>query len=105
VPAAPAAPASRRRRFWLVAAAELVIAAVCVVAAIPIYRHGIMPHPFPSYVPGDQPYQVERYSAPWIAGAIALAGLAGILLILSIGRLVRRPAVVHQPELALAELP
>lgn len=87
------------------AVVELVIAAVCVVVAVPIYRHGIMPHPFPSYVPGDQPYQVERYSGPWIAGAIALAGFAGILMVLGIGRLVRRPVVVDQRELALAEVP
>ena len=65
----------------------LVIAVGCAVAAAPVYRHGIAPNPFPSYLPGDASYQVSRYSAPWIAGGIGLAGLAVILLIVSIGRL------------------
>jgi Na+/proline symporter len=77
-------PVSRR---WVSVAVMLAVALACAIATVPVYRHGIAPSPFPSYVPGDAAYQVQRYSAPWIAGAIGLAGLAVILLTVSLGPL------------------
>ena len=70
----------------------LVVAALCLAAVVPIYRNGIEASPFPSYVAGNPMYQVERYSAPWIAGAIGLAGLAVLLLLVAAGPLFERAA-------------
>jgi hypothetical protein len=85
-PAEPAPFRSTAPRWW--ANAVIVVVAVgCAVAAVPVYRHGIAANPFPSYVQGDPSYQIDHYSAPWIAGGICLAGLAAILLIVTVGRL------------------
>jgi len=76
-------------RWWLVVLL-LVVAAGSAVAAAPVYLHGIAAHPFPSYIDGEPPYQVDRYSAPWIAGGLALGGLAVLLLVVAVDLAVHR---------------
>ena len=68
----------------------LVVAAGSAVAAAPVYLHGIAAHPFPSYIDGEPPYEVDRYSAPWIAGGLALGGLAVLLLVVAVDLAVHR---------------
>ena len=85
-----------RRRRWL-PPLLIVVGLVCLVVAVPVFRHAIGAHAFPSYVQGDPSYEVRRYSAPWIAGGVALGGLGLIgwtvaAQLLTAAR--RRPAVV-----------
>ena len=53
-----------------------VAAALLVVAAVLLFRHGIRPNDFPAYAAGTSRTVVERYSGPWIGGAAAAALLA-----------------------------
>jgi hypothetical protein len=85
----PARPDSSARRWWPVAVLVL-IAVGSAVAAAPVFRHGIVASPFPSYIDGEPPYEVLRYSAPWIAGGMALGGLAVLLLVIAVDLTVRR---------------
>ena len=78
----------------------LLLGVACVVAGIVLYRHGIVANPFPSYVDKEPAYAVVRYSAPWIAGGLAIAGL-GVLLILAavamLGPAIRQSATPRVP--------
>ena len=110
-PAGPAAPPAAtvppaRRRPWLPPLLVL-LGVVCLVAAVPLFRHGVGAHAFPSYVQGDPSYEVRRYSAPWIAGGVALGGLGligcTVAAQLSVAARRRRtvvPAVPVDPGLA-----
>ncbi|WP_111766618.1 hypothetical protein [Nakamurella deserti] len=70
----PSAVADARGRAW-VPVLLVVLGVICLAVTVPLFRHGIAAHAFPSYVQGDPSYEVRRYSAPWIAGAVALGGL------------------------------
>ncbi len=86
IPAEPGAAVVARRspiRLWSVAAPALV-GIGCVAGAIVLYRHGIAAHPFPSWVDGEADYQVERYSGPWVVGAMGLGGLGVVLFVLAV---------------------
>lgn len=58
----------------------LVAAAVLLLAAVLSYRHGIATNLFPPYLADGGPTSINRYSAPWIAGAAGLVMLAGLLI-------------------------
>lgn len=84
-------PVRRRRVLPVVALAVVGIA--CLVAVVPLYRHGVVAHPFPSYVQGDPVYEVRRYSAPWIGSAVALGGIGLVCWTVAVTLLRgRRPA-------------
>jgi hypothetical protein len=107
VSTSPAAAVPGRRRAW-VPVLLLVLGAVCLAVMVPLFRHGIASHAFPSYVQGDPSYEVRRYSAPWIAGAVALGGLGLICWSVAGGLLVRArrsPAPVTLSTPAFADGP
>ena len=52
----------------------VVAGAVCLIAMVPLFRHGVVAHAFPSYVENDPSYAVQRWSAPWVGGALAVGG-------------------------------
>lgn len=86
-------------RRWLPVVILLVVGVACLIAVVPLYRHGVDDHAFPSYVEGGSPYEVRRYTAPWIAGALALGGLGIIMCILAIARVVTTRGVpVEHPQ-------
>lgn len=68
--------------------AMLVAAAALLVAAVLSYRHGIATNLFPPYLADGGPTPINRYSAPWIAGAAGLVMLAGLLITHGSARLV-----------------
>ncbi len=53
----------------------LVLGAICMVAVVPLFRNGVVTHAFPSYIRDDPAYTVQRWSAPWVGGALAVGGL------------------------------
>ncbi len=73
----------------------VLLGTACLIAVVPTYRHGVATHLFPSYVRDDPDYLVQRFSAPWIAGSLALGGAGLICWWVAVGRLLafRRPAV------------
>lgn len=94
----PVTTAPRRAR-WL-PAVLIVVGVGCLIAAVPLFRHGVVTHAFPSYVQNDPSYEVARWSAPWIAGSLALGGVGVLSLLIAGGRLLSRPPrvpVVHRP--------
>lgn len=100
-PPAPAVvPVAVRRTPVWVPAALTVLGAACLIAMVPLFRHGVVDHAFPSYVRGDPAYEVRRYSAPWIAGAVALGGVGIVCWAVAAGLLRpgRRTAVDAVPH-------
>ncbi len=98
VTAPPAAPTPRRRP--RLPPLLVVLGVLCLIVAVPVFRHGIGAHAFPSY-------EVRRYSAPWIAGGLALGGLglvavavAVTLILAARRRPAPAPAVAVDPGLA-----
>lgn len=73
----------------VVTAVLAVLGVGCAVAAGPVYRIGVVPGTFPSYVPGAAPYQVDRFAGPWVAAGLLLAAAALVVLIVVIARLAR----------------
>jgi hypothetical protein len=92
-PTAPDRPRSVRSRAGWPAAVLLLVGAGCLVAMVPLFRLGIAPHAFPSYVRGDPSYQVQRYSAPWVGGGVALGGVGLVCWAAAAGLLVQRRRV------------
>ncbi len=86
-----------RERPWVVTVVLLAAAAFAAVFAVLLFDKGAVPHPFPSYVEGEPAYEVVRYSGPWIAGGIALGGVAALLLVAAIKRLLRRGGPAASP--------
>ncbi|MEO5832819.1 MAG: hypothetical protein ABIR83_05535 [Nakamurella sp.] len=87
---------SRARPAWT-PALLVVIGTACLVAAVPVFRNGVVDHAFPSYVQNDPSYSVARWSAPWVGGAVALGGIGLLCWLLAVGQvrsLRRRPAPV-----------
>lgn len=75
----------------------VVLGTACLVAVVPVFRHGVVDHAFPSYVQNDPSYSVARWSAPWVGAAVALGGIGLLCWLLAVGRvrsLRRRPAPV-----------
>lgn len=76
----------------------LFVGAACLVAMIPLFRQGIAPHAFPSYVQGDPSYQVQRYSAPWTGGGVAVGGIGLVCWAAAAALLVQRRQVSPAPR-------
>jgi hypothetical protein len=99
VVARPVAPDLPRRPTWH-AVALIVVGAACLIAMVPTFRHGVATHAFPSYVQGDPAYEVRRYSAPWVGGAVALGGVGLVCWAVAVGLLMRarrRPVAASRP--------
>jgi hypothetical protein len=88
---APAPPAARRPSARRIVAATLAV--VSLVLAVPVYRHGVIPGRFPSWVAGAADYTVERYSGPWVTGAFGLVLLAVVALAVALTSSRSLPAV------------
>lgn len=87
----------------------VVVGAACLVVMVPLFRHGVVNHPFPSYVQNDPPYSVARWSAPWVGGAVALGGVGLVCWLLAVIRLSAlrrrpsRPAGAERPIVDVSE--
>lgn len=74
----------------LVILLDLVLVVACVVAAVPIWQHGIRTTWFAAF--GDQPaFESTRYVGPWLGLAALLVAAAGIAAIDLVVRCAVRP--------------
>jgi nitrate reductase gamma subunit len=71
-------------------ALSLVGAAVLLACGIVMANHAIVDHLFPPFVAGAEQTVITSYSGPWLAGAIGVGALAGLLLVAAITDLWRR---------------
>lgn len=66
-------------RRGLVAAAEVVVAVLLVVAAFWCWGRGVVHYEFP--IDGHSPLPATRLLGNWVGGAIGLAAVAALLLV------------------------
>src|SRR5699024_156094 len=69
---------------------SLAGAAVLLACGILMAQHAIVDHVFPPYVSGDTQTIITSYSGPWLAGAIGVGAVAGLLLVFAVTDLWRR---------------
>lgn len=71
-------------------ALSLAGAAVLLACGIVMAAHAVVDEVFPPYVSGDKQTIITSYSGPWLAGAIGVGAVAGLLLVAAITDLWRR---------------
>jgi hypothetical protein len=79
------------------AAFALLGAIVLVAVGIAMARHGIAAHPFPPFLTGGHEAVITSYSGPWLAGAIGVGTLAGLLTVSMVTDLWRRRLIAPAP--------
>jgi len=84
--------AHRGLRTGLAVRAGLALAgaAVLLVGGIWMARSAIVDHVFPPVVAADSRTVITSYSGPWLAGAIGVGAVAGLLLVVAVTDLWRR---------------
>ncbi len=84
--------AHRGLRSGLAVRAGLSLAGAAVLLACGIWMAlgAVADHEFPPYVPGAKGTVISSYSGPWLAGAIGVGALAGLLLVAAVTDLWRR---------------
>ncbi|SHE48473.1 hypothetical protein [Streptoalloteichus hindustanus] len=88
VPGAGSSPRLNQPWRALVALAEVVLAALLVVAAVWAWRRGAAVVEFPAWREGEPVQRVTRYFGHWLAGAVGLAVLSGFALLDALRQLV-----------------
>jgi hypothetical protein len=107
-PAARPAFAHSGRRLhqpWrvVVALVELVVAVVAVLVAIGCWHHGVVPITTP-FQPGKPPLASSRFLGNWMAGAIGLVTLAGILVADAVRELLLGLGTRRRPRTRVTEI-
>lgn len=69
---------------------SLAGAAVLIAAGVLMALHAIRDHTFPPYVAGQDHTIITAYSGPWLAGAIGVGAVAGLMLVVAVTDLWRR---------------
>lgn len=77
-------------RHAVVAAGEVLVAVVAVLAAFWCWHLGVRTSLFPPYTKGLNVQPVTYYSGPWIGGAVGAVVLAGLLAVDAARRAFRR---------------
>jgi hypothetical protein len=72
-------------------------AAVLIAAGLLMARHAVRDHTFPPYVAGTDHTIITAYSGPWLAGAIGIGAVAGLLLVVAVTDLWRRGRIRADP--------
>jgi hypothetical protein len=73
-------------------------AAVLIAIGVLMARHAIRDHTFPPYVAGQDHTIITGYSGPWLAGAIGVGTVAGLLLVVTVTDLWRRGRIGADPR-------
>lgn len=72
-------------------------AAMLIAASVLMARHAIRDHTFPPYVAGTDHTIITSYAGPWLAGAIGVGAVAGLLLVGAVTDLWRRGRIRADP--------
>jgi hypothetical protein len=81
----------------IVVLGEVVVAALCVAAAVLSWRHGLVTTSFPAagHVPA---YDATRYVGPWLVLAAFLVAVAGVVVIDASARSLRAATARSSPR-------
>ncbi|NUT50180.1 MAG: hypothetical protein HOV94_23140 [Saccharothrix sp.] len=75
----PGAPSLHQPKRAFIAAGEVVLAALLVVAAAWCWNRGVVHYSYP--VPGRAPLESTGFKGNWIGAAVGLVTVAGVLLV------------------------
>ncbi|MFD7653031.1 hypothetical protein ACFV4N_03525 [Actinosynnema sp. NPDC059797] len=97
----PEPPKLHQPKRALIAAGEVVLGVLLVLAAAWCWQRGVEHHSYP--VPDREPLGATRYRGNWIGLAVGLATVAGVLALDAIRQAVlatrtRRPGHSHDPD-------